>query len=80
MGRAVACAAGRAEPAWSAGGGVVSGEMAGGGHDNDAADHQGRAGEAPDRDLGAGVGGGVAGPDDGSVTGVERVEYPGGAE
>ncbi len=80
MWRAVAPAAGRAEPARIAGGDVVGGERAGGGDDDDVADHQRRAREAPARDLRAGVGRRVARPDDGAVTGVERVQDSGRAE
>ena len=80
MRRAVAAAAGRAEPARIAGGEVVGDELAGGGDDHDVVDHQRRAREAPARDLHAGVGRRVARPDDGAVTGVERVHDSGRAE
>ena len=65
--RAVAHAAGRAEPARIAGGEVVGDEFAGGGDDDDVVDHQRRAREAPLRSLHAGVGRGVARPYDGAV-------------
>ena len=78
--RAVAAAAGRAEPARIAGGDVVGGEPAGGGDDDDVVDHQRRAREAPARNLRAGVGRRVARPHDGAVAGVERVQDSGRAE
>ena len=76
--RAVA-AAGRAEPARLAGGEVVGDERAGV-DDDQVVDHQGRAREAPARDLGAGVGRRVARPHDAAVTGVEHVQDSGRAE
>ena len=78
--RAVAAAAVRAEPARIAGGEVVGGERAGGGDDDEVADHQRRAREAPARDLRAGVGRRVARPHDGAVAGVERVQDSGRAK
>ena len=78
--RAVAPAAGRAEPARIAGGEVVGGERAGGGDDDEVVDHQRRAREAPARDLRAGVGRRVARPHDGAVAGVERVQDSGRAK
>ena len=72
--RAVAPAVFRAEPARLPGGEIVGGERAGSGGDDDVADHQRRARDAPVRDLSAGVGRRVARPDDGAVTGVERVQ------
>ena len=76
MWRAVAPAAGRAEPAPIASGDVVGDERSRGGDDDDIVDHQWRAREAPARDFLAGVGRRVAGPHDRTVTGVERVQDP----
>ncbi len=80
MWRAVATAAGRAEPARIAGGEVVGDERAGGGDDDDVVDHQRRARKAPVRDLRVGVGRRVARPHDGAVTGVEHVQDSGRTE
>src|SRR5687767_11907499 len=80
MRRAVAAAAGWAEPARIAGGDVISGEPAGSGYDDGVLDHQGRAGEAPARDLYARVGRRVARPHDRAVTGVDRVQDSGRTE
>src|SRR5215207_8707701 len=77
MRRAVTRAAIRPEPARLAGGEVVGGELAGGGDDDEVVDDQRRAREAPARDFRAGVGGHVARPHDGAVTGVERVQDSG---
>src|SRR5437870_8470466 len=74
MWRAVATAAGRAQPAPIAGGEVVGDEPASGGYDDGVVNHQWRAREAPDRNLDAGVGRRVARPHDGAVTGIERVQ------
>ncbi len=77
MWRAVALAADRAEPARIAGGEVVGNQRAGGGDEDDVADHQRKARETPARDLRAGVGRRVARPHDGAVAGVEDVEDSG---
>src|SRR5271157_3190344 len=77
MWRAVAGAAGRAEPARITGGEVVGDQPAGGGDDDDVVNHQWRACEAPVRDLRAGVGRRVARPNDRAVTGVECVQDSG---
>src|SRR5437588_5108523 len=77
MWRAVATAAGRPEPAWTAGCDVVRGEPARGGHDDDVIDHQGRAGEAPARDVDGCVGRRVARPHHRAVTGVKRIHDSG---
>src|SRR3989442_12086644 len=77
MWRAVATATGRAEPARLAGGRIVAGEPAGGGHDDEVVNHQRRAREAPTRELRACVGRRVARPHDGAVTGVQRVHDSG---
>ena len=78
--RAVAAAVLRAEPARLPGGDVVGGEPAGSGGDDDVADHERRARDAPVRNLPAGVGHRVARPDDRAVTGVERVQDSGATE
>src|SRR5438093_12114281 len=59
---------------------VVRDEPAGGGHDDDVVDYQGRAREAPARVRCARVGRCVARPDDGAVMGVERVHDSGRPE
>ena len=78
--RAVAPAAGLGEPARLAGGDLVGGEPAGGGDDEEVVDQQGRARDAPVRNLRAGVGHGVARPYDRAAAGVERVQDPGRAQ
>ena len=78
--RAVTAAVLRAEPARLPCGGIVGGEPAGRGGDDEVVDHQWRARDAPVRDLPAGVGHRVARPDDRAVTGVERVQDAGSTE
>src|SRR5579864_1311205 len=80
MRRAVAHAVSRAGPAPGASVEVIGGELAGDADDDDIADHQWRAREAPVRSLRAGVGRRVARPYDRAITGVERIENSGGAE
>src|SRR5205823_2283327 len=80
MRRAVAIAAVQLEPARFAGDGVVGGELACGGDNDEAIIHQWRAGEAPTRGLCVRVGSSIARPQDGAVAGVERVQDPGRAE
>src|SRR5438128_12526463 len=74
MWRAVAPAAGRAEPAWIPGGDVVSGEHPGSRDDDNVTDHQRRARKSPARDFLVGVRRRIARPYDRTVAGVERVE------
>ncbi len=78
--RAVAHAAVRPGPAQLAGGEVVGDELAADGDDDGVVHHQGRAREAPVRDLRLGVGRRVARPHDGAVPGVERVHDSGRTE
>src|SRR5437773_269541 len=80
MWRAVAAAAGRADPAPLTGGEIVGGEPAPGGGDDDVANNQWRAREAPARYLRAGIGRRIARPHHGAVTGIERVQDSGRAE
>ncbi len=80
MWRAVANAAGRAEPARLAGGDVVRGEPPGRGDDHEIVDDQGRTREAPAGVLDFCVGRRVARPHNRSRRGVERVQDSGRPE
>src|SRR5256885_13069096 len=80
MWRAVAIAAGRAQPARSTGGGVVGDELTGGGDDYAVADYQRRACEAPAGHLHVGVGHSVARPYRCAITSVERIYNAGCAK
>src|SRR5436309_1624429 len=74
MWRAVATAAGGAQPAPITGGEVVGDEPAGNGDDDEVVNHQWRARKAPARNLDAGVGRRVARPHYDTLTSVERVQ------
>ena len=80
LGGAVAGPAVGSGPAQLAGLVVVAGQVAGRGDDDHVAHHQRGAGEAPDRQRGAGVGGRVARPDGRAVARVEGVDDAGGAQ